>query len=64
MGMELTTKQMADILTQVEEIAKLRINVRVITVEGHDVYLKQSAGGLSIVGITNKTKDHQEGSVR
>jgi hypothetical protein len=64
MSMKLTTEQLAMIGTKVEELDAIGVDVKVIHVEGHDVYLRKDGSGHLIVGITDKPKDHHEGNLR
>lgn len=66
MSMSLTPAQLSEISTKVEELDHIGIEVRVIKVSGHDIYLRKDEGkGKHIViGITDKPKDHHEGNMR
>jgi len=50
--------------TKVEELDAIGVDVKVIHVEGHDVYLRKDGTGHLIVGITDKPKEHHEGNLR
>lgn len=65
MSMKLTPDDMLSISEKVKGLDRLGIAVRVINVEGHDIYLRQDGDGNHlIVGITDKPKDHHEGNLR
>jgi hypothetical protein len=62
--MELDTKQLAEIGTAVEALDAAGLSVKMVEVVGHDVYLKKVDSKHHIVGITNKVRNPQEGTLR